>query len=87
MSQHYLYTQPSFIQTLLIEILVYPEGGCQKKVTNFSPPGRSTSQARKVAYDVTHVAPKKVADQTLLVMLERYRANTNFWGYFENYGN
>ena len=33
---------------------------------------------RKIAYDVTPFPPKKVADQTLQFMLERYRANTNF---------
>ena len=38
---------------------------------------------RKIAYDVTHFAPGKVADRKLQFMLERYRANTNFWGYFE----
>ena len=42
------------------------------------------SHKRKVAYDVTHLAPKKVADQKLQFMLETYRAIANFWGYFEN---
>ena len=38
----------------------------------------------KVSYDVTHLARKKVADQKLKFMLEKYRANTSFWDYFEN---
>ena len=38
---------------------------------------------RKVAYDVKHLARKKVAHQKLKFMLKRYRASTNFWDYFE----